>query len=158
MSYAILTHDNKGIHSVRFEDLPDGSQNYAAFGVAPVNETVPEGKARVGWVLVDGVACGVFEDVVPYIETELEIWEEKLSGYLTVGGFDLKASIQARDAFIGMLTLIREGMEIGAITSDTQMRIWDFHENSHVLTVAQIKVILFQYGLAWQEMFEEFAP
>lgn len=62
MPYAILTPDGSAIYRIIHEPLPDGSQNYAAFGVLPVNDAVPEGKRRTGWQIVNGVAEPVLED------------------------------------------------------------------------------------------------
>ena len=52
--YALLKPDGT-FHRVVREDLPGGSTDYAAFGVVPVNNVVPEGYYRNGWQIVDGV-------------------------------------------------------------------------------------------------------
>lgn len=52
--YALLKPDGT-FHRVVREDLPGGSTDYAAFGVLPVNDVVPEGYYRNGWQIANGV-------------------------------------------------------------------------------------------------------
>jgi hypothetical protein len=64
MSYAILTPDGSAIHRVVMRPLPEGS-THESLGVAPVNESVPDGYTRTGWQLVDGVVEPVLVAIPP---------------------------------------------------------------------------------------------
>lgn len=92
------------------------------------------------------------------IDTEAELWADFLAGSITVGGIALKASIEARDAFTGQSTLIREGLELNQLTPTTQTSIWDAANTEHHMTVTECRTVLFQYGVAWKAAFDELAP
>jgi len=62
--YALLKPDGS-FHRVVNEDLPGGSTDYAAFGVLPVNDVVPEGYYRNGWQIVNGVCEPVLVEIPP---------------------------------------------------------------------------------------------
>jgi hypothetical protein len=92
------------------------------------------------------------------IDPEANAWADFLAGHVTVSGIDLKASIEARDAFTGTMILIREGIDAGAITNATPMSIWDAHEQEHALTVGNVRQLLLAYGFAWKTAFDQLAP
>lgn len=60
--YALLKPDGS-FHRIVREDLPGGSTDYAAFGVVPVNDVVPEGYSRNGWQIVNGVCEPVLVEI-----------------------------------------------------------------------------------------------
>ena len=86
------------------------------------------------------------------------VWKSKLAGTITVSGIQLKASIAARDAFVGQVVLLREAITAGLISPATSQSVWDANEAEHVLPASSIIALLVGYGLAWNAMFNEFAP
>lgn len=93
-------------------------------------------------------------------KTDAQIWQEKLDGgwldQLT--NIKLKTNKEARDLFTGQVVMLREALDACALTADAELSIWDYYEQEHVLTVAQLRGLLLRYGIAWKQMFDDFAP
>lgn len=89
---------------------------------------------------------------------ELAAWNAFLAGVITINGIDLKASVAARDAFIGQVTLMQEGLALGVLTAESTVEIWDAHNVGHTMTVSQCRALIFNYGVAWQQAFAQLAP
>ena len=90
----------------------------------------------------------------------IDVWQEKLNGGW-VDNFTqikLKTNKEARDLFTGQVVMLREALDAGVLTADTELSIWDYYEQEHVLTVAQLRGLLLRYGIAWKQMFDDFAP
>ena len=110
--------------------------------------------------LSDNIASKPVMHEVPPQKEASEIWQEKLDGgwldQLT--NIKLKTNKEARDLFTGQVVMLREALDAGVLTADAELSIWDYHEQSHTLTVSQLRGLLLRYGIAWQQMFAEFAP
>lgn len=62
--YALLKPDGT-FYRVVNDNLPGGSTDYAAYGVLPVNNVIPEGYSRTGWQIVNGVVEPVLIETPP---------------------------------------------------------------------------------------------
>lgn len=120
-----------------------------------------------GFVLADDttdeqIATHLATPVTPTPLTVEQVWQQKLAGTFTVEGPDgpiqLKTSLSAANRFTSMEALLKSGLDQGKIANDTMVEIWDANNVSHPVTVAQARSILFDYGLLWMAMFNEFAP
>jgi hypothetical protein len=115
------------------------------------------------WISASNPKAAAWESYeYPVIEpsppTDQEIWEEKLAGVITVGGIDLKASINSRDTFTGQFTLLSAARQMGYIQGDSIQSIWDANNVEHKFTTDQLLGILLSYGFEWQKMFADYAP
>jgi len=128
---------------------PEGYELATAETLAAAYDWAKEQKESGAWVPVPP------PEPTPSVE---QIWADKLAGFLTVNGLDLKANRSAKNDFTGMFTLISGGIAAGAITAATPIDIWDAHNAKHTLPASEILALLLGYGFAWQAMFNEFAP
>lgn len=90
--------------------------------------------------------------------SEAQIWERKLNGFLSIEDLHLKASLDARNAFVGQYLLLSAAKESGQIQGNNTRLIWDYYNIPHERTVDELLSILLSYGFAWNQLFEEFAP
>ncbi len=92
--------------------------------------------------------------------SEAEVWRAKLTeGWLDpVTKIRLKTTEEARNLFAGQVVMIREAIDQGQLSNDVLMPIWDFYEQPHTLSVGAIRNLLIRYGMAWQTMFNQYAP
>lgn len=68
MAYAITTPDGQQIYKVFEIPLPDGSTDYARYGVLPVEKEIPDGFKQNGWQIVDGVCKPILVEKEPTVE------------------------------------------------------------------------------------------
>lgn len=88
------------------------------------------------------------------------IWEQKLAAGWTddVTGIKLKTDIESRNSFTGEFSLTKALLEDGLVQPTDSAPFWDYNEQLHTLTLADIQGMLIRYGIAWRQMFNEFAP
>lgn len=134
----IISHDGNSY----VIDTPDGR----TIGIAANGTPSPE-----------AVEADITNPPAPQPSAE-QIWADKLAGFLSINGLDLKANRSAKNDFTGMFTLINGGLAAGAINNATPIDIWDAHNVKHTLPASDILALLLAYGFAWQAMFNEFAP
>lgn len=75
-----------------------------------------------------------------------------------VTGVKLKTEESAMLTFSAMMTQILVGEQSGAFDDSTSLPIWDYYGKPHIFSVAEIKGLLFRYGIAWAEMFGNKKP
>ena len=110
-----------------------------------------------GWIVEHEAVRPV---VVPDGQTDSEIWQDKLAGGWVddVTGIKLKTTEAARNLFSGQVTMIREAIDAGILNGSVPLEIWDYNEQPHTLTVTELRGLLLRYGLAWAQMFNQYAP
>ena len=88
------------------------------------------------------------------------IWAEKLAGRIVDAdtGIPLNASIAARDILTSHLVLLREAEAAGMVAPSTPQTIWDADNVPRQMTVAELRLLIIRYGIAWQALHAEFAP
>jgi len=89
-----------------------------------------------------------------------EIWQNKLAeGYLDVpSGIKLKTTMDAQSLFTSMVALVKEGLDMSALTNDTNVSIWDYNGVEQSMTVLAMRQLLFRYGLYCKSIFDAFKP
>lgn len=117
----------------------------------------------------DYVACGwqrtstnpdVWTNPNAAAEQQAENYKAALeSGYTDeVTGVKLKTTHKAQRDFTSLVTMIQEGLSLGAITNDTPQTIWNYSDEPVVLTTLQVRQLLFRYGLHCKAFFDDYAP
>jgi hypothetical protein len=88
------------------------------------------------------------------------IWYQKLQEGFTdpVTNVKLKTTVDAQRWFTSMAISVREAIDLGAITNDTQQVIWDFNEQPQTLTTLEIRQVLLRYAAYCQEIFNLYKP
>jgi hypothetical protein len=157
--------------------MPDEIQQFTEYACSlgvvightdnPAGYRISTNDSRVVGILANGepspdnVETDIANPAAPVL-SEAEIWANFLDGYVTVEGpngpLNLKANLQARNDFIGQDTLLKSGLELGEITSETMISLWDKDNVEHPMTVAQCRLTLFRYGYGWHLAFTQLAP
>ncbi len=73
-------------------------------------------------------------------------------------GIKLRTTVDSRDAFAGFITMLQEGIDLGAITNASPTSIWDYNDTERQMTVLEARQLLFRYGIAWKTAFDTYAP
>jgi len=91
---------------------------------------------------------------------QLAFYQDALDGgYVDqITGVKLKTTTKAQSAFTSLITMIQEGLSLGAITNDTQQTIWDYDNQPVQLTTLQVRQLMFRYGLHCKAFFDNYAP
>ena len=133
----------------------------------------------------EAVEADIANPPAPPAPSVEQIWAGKLAGFVTVNGFDLKANRAARNDFSGMFTMLNgvidraekvakaaealkeeatpESIAAAGVAArnyvlSSPVEIWDAHEAKHTVPISTCIDLILDYGLAWQAMFNEFAP
>jgi hypothetical protein len=91
---------------------------------------------------------------------EVNAWQIALTaGYFDADtGIKLKTTPNAQQQFTAFSALMREGLELGAISNETMQTVWDYSDASHQLTTLQTRGLLFRYGVHCKTLFDALAP
>lgn len=103
--------------------------------------------------------AALWADELTYREQIASYESAQSDGYTDqITGVKLKTTTKAQSAFTSLVTMIQEGLSLGAITNDTQQTIWDFNNQPVVLTTLQVRQLMFRYGLHCKSFFDDYAP
>lgn len=114
----------------------------------------------------DSVETGWTFDGVNWTDPQADL-KTQLASYLAalddgyadeLTGIKLKTNQKAQTAFTSLVTMLQEGLSLGAITNDTPQTIWNYNDEPVVLTTLQVRQLLFRYGLHCKAFFDDYAP
>jgi hypothetical protein len=71
-------------------------------------------------------------------------------------GFSLKLADFDRAMFNQMLTLIREGLDLGLMTNEDLVKIADVNGDLHEITVLRFRQIMVGYGFYYKALWDSF--
>jgi hypothetical protein len=72
-----------------------------------------------------------------------------------VEGIEIDTSPSAQTRFTSLVALIREGLDFGALTNESNQEIRDVHGVVHVLPVLRIRALMLRYGLHCKALFDQ---
>lgn len=87
-------------------------------------------------------------------------WEAFLADGWTdsITGIKLATDTSARSKFTSYAAYLRDQLDLGKMTNDTLIQIWDFDGNPHTLTVLQCRNLLADWGTNWLSNYAQYAP
>lgn len=105
--------------------------------------------------------------VVSLTENESSLIEENKSqqnfdaqiknGYKTEEGFILALEDNDRSLFTQMLSLIKEALDLGLITNDTEQTIRDKSGNVQILSTLRFRQVMVGYGMYYKSLWDQMA-
>ena len=81
-------------------------------------------------------------------------WKRETGFHVTPEGFILACGTEDEAQFAKLVTMLQEGISLGAITSETPVTIKDRNGALHTVTVQRCREILFSYGLHCKEIWD----
>lgn len=92
--------------------------------------------------------------------TEEERWEHELNkGWIDdVSGIKLDTKEKSQSLFTSMIALVNEGVSMGQLSLNDQVNIWDFNGVQKTMSVLELKILLFKYGIYCKNIFDSYKP
>lgn len=120
--------------------------------ISGIDETVLKLQAKRSQQDVD---AGVQSNADEYI-----VWQNvQNEGYVDqITNIKLKTTIAAQTRFASMIVLVKEAIDLGFITNDSNQTIYDYNEQPHTMTTMELRQLMLRYGLYCKYIFDEYAP
>lgn len=149
-------------------DLGDGRTVISYEGGTLYRVRMPNGEVQGFPPKAEATPENAVDDIVtnpppPPELAENVVWQQHLeAGWTDAGeggtGLKLKTTVQAQNRFVGLSALIDKGLALAQMDASTQIPIYDFNDERHLLPVSTLQPLLFRYGMAWAAMFDQYAP